>query len=472
MSDNEKRHPDAVNAVPDPGELKKLAAAASPRLRLLPECEAGKLRVLHGVSNHIPLRDVGMADATTALREKVLALKIPYSYFHDTPYENYGMDLIDISRVFPIFSADPDDPKNYRFTENDDYLRQVIEAGTKVIYRLGESIVVGGKVKYRVHPPTDYDKWASICINIARHYNEGWGNGFEWDIRDWAVWEEPNNPNLWSGTFDQYLQLYATTARAFKARFPHLNIGGPSTTTLGIKFLERFLDFCRDEKLPLDFVTYTAYYRTPDELFSESRVRRSMLDDRGFSAVPLYINEWHASPDWNSYADPVGIHREVARISGADGAAFAAATLCGLQDSPIDKACFYTMAMGCGWGMFDSFHQPTPTYYVFEKFCSLFGRSRRRVATETADSGANFYALASRHDHGIDLLVANYDRIAKTVKIEIPSGFEVATVEILDEEFPHFAPVASHRRKLDGSVLELKKAESPAAFWIEFKPVK
>ncbi|MBI4578450.1 MAG: hypothetical protein HY718_02035 [Planctomycetes bacterium] len=47
----------------------------------------------------------------------------------------------------------------------------------------------------------DFAKWAKICVNIIRHYNEGWADGFHYNIRYWEIWNEPNVGNsMRSGT--------------------------------------------------------------------------------------------------------------------------------------------------------------------------------------------------------------------------------------------------------------------------------
>ncbi len=464
MTDANVADPAALRAVPATGVKNEID------IRFDLDREAGKVRAVHGVGNFAPLQNVAMS-TPTGLLGKIRALHIPYSYFHDTPLENPGMDVIDVSRLFPIFTADADDPRNYRFAENDAYLQQVIDAGTQVIFRLGESIEVG-KRKFRVKPPADPEKWARICLNIVRHYNEGWADGFHWNIRDWAVWEEPNNPNLWAGEFQEYLRLYAVTAKMFKKHFPALRIGGPQTTTMGIRFLGEFLDFCRSEALPLDFVCYTAYYATPAELLAESRLRRRMLDERGFGAIPLWINEWHAGPNWSSFSDPVGYRRESERIGGVDGAVFTATVLCGLQDCPIERACFYAAVMGGGYGMFDAKHVPTPTYHVLRRFCRLFDRSERRIALETAGGSPDIQALASAAKcGGIDLLIGAYIPERGSVRIALPEHFEVKSLEILDEDGRRFVECEDERYRHDGITLELDKPEGAAAFFVELIPV-
>ena len=209
-----------ANFVPDAGELRTADAqgiSAEPvDIRLVPDLAKPlpPLRALHGVTNYAPLGNISQAypiDVRARLRE----LRVPCAYFHDDPYVSKGREVIDVSRIFPLFHADENDPANYLFAETDDYLRPLVEDGVGIIYRLGESIECGGTC-YRTSPPKDYAKWSRICLNIVRHYTEGWAGGFHWDIRDWAVWEEPNNPNLWHGPFSAYLELYRSISVAFK----------------------------------------------------------------------------------------------------------------------------------------------------------------------------------------------------------------------------------------------------------------
>ena len=69
-----------------------------------------------------------------------------------------------------------------------------------------------------MRPPEDAAKWARICANIVRHYNEGWADGFHYGITYWEIWNEPDNEesielnNMWKGTKEQYYDLYAATA--------------------------------------------------------------------------------------------------------------------------------------------------------------------------------------------------------------------------------------------------------------------
>jgi hypothetical protein len=80
-----------------------------------------------------------------------------------------------------------------------------------------------------VHPPKDFDRWARVCVNIIRHYNEGWADGFRHNIRYWEIWNEPDlmppSP-MWTGTAEEYFRLYAVAAEAIKAHDSALKVGG------------------------------------------------------------------------------------------------------------------------------------------------------------------------------------------------------------------------------------------------------
>lgn len=438
-------------------------------IRFEPKRKSTCLKALHGITGFVPLRNGGMAYPVPILK-MLRELHLPYSYFHDASLEQPGQQVVDVSCIFPIFSADPQNPDNYCFRETDEYLRRVIDSGLKVIFRLGESIEVGTP-QFRVLPPEDPEKWATICLNIARHYNEGWGNGYCWNIQDWAVWEEPNNPNLWAGKFQDYLNLYAILTRQFKHHNPQWNVGGPETTTLGFRFWVDFLEFCRREQLLPDFISYTAYFRTPSEFLAETQKRRHVLDDYGFRNVPLWITEWHACPIWESRSDIVGYRREYERIGGVDGAVFAAAVLCGLQDCPVERACFYAAVMGGGYGIFDLEHLPTPVYYVFQLFCKMFDRSVRRMALKISNGNPDIQALASVNEKGgIDLLIGAYIQSRKQIRLEIPQNYSIQSVNILDESNRHFHESNFNHSNPEKRILEISKPEGSAAFFIELTP--
>ncbi|MGH3644188.1 MAG: GH39 family glycosyl hydrolase, partial [Mycobacterium sp.] len=80
--------------------------------------------------------------------------------------------------------------------------------------------------------------------------------------------EPENQPACWTGTDDEYFNLYRVASRLLKERFPSLKIGGPAIGGTGqVKngkfepsgFLTRFLQLCQQEHLPLDFFSWHCY---------------------------------------------------------------------------------------------------------------------------------------------------------------------------------------------------------------------
>jgi hypothetical protein len=111
------------------------------------------------------------------------------------------------SIIFPDESADPEKPASYNFAPTDKVLAAIRATGAEVYYRIGRSWGAN------INPPADFDKFASVVKHIAMHYNQGWANGFHYDIRYWEFWNEPDGL-FWSGTPEQFYSLYEKTERA------------------------------------------------------------------------------------------------------------------------------------------------------------------------------------------------------------------------------------------------------------------
>ncbi len=353
---------------------------------------AGSIRPLHG-GNNGPLGQGETVDLTRFHRE----LAIPFTRLHDSawPYP----DIVDVHAIFPNFNADPDDPRSYRFGPTDDYLRAITNAGSRIIYRLGESIEHAKRKRY-VHPPPDPQKWSRICLGIIRHYNEGWADGHRFGIDYWEIWNEPENrPAMWTGTAEQYYELYAVTAQAIRSRWPKLKVGGPSLGHQGVvrqgrlepsEFLRGFMDYVRQKDAPLDFFSWHGYTDDPNYFVRQAIAIRAFLDQEGFRRTESHLNEWNYLPDqdWRPMLSAQGEQRErwYARQGGVEGAAFVAATLISLQDAPVDVANFYS-ADNQPFGLFSLHGAPKKTFEAFRMFCTMLSTPDRVANSGTASPG-------------------------------------------------------------------------------------
>ena len=387
----------------------------------------GKIRAVNGVCNAPPL---AVCRYLPDVLEDMKCLHIPYSRFHDAPLENPGMALVDISCVFPNFKADASNPDNYNFEATDDYLARCAEYGSKIEYRLGESIELSEK-KYRVRPPADFAHFAEICVHIIRHYNCGWANGFHWGIEDWSIWEEPDNNNLFAGEFDDFLKLYEVVAKRIKQEFPDLRVGGPNA--LGGNDTEKFLQFCKANQVPVDFYGYTYYHRTPGRQLDQIYAIRKLLDDNGFAETALELAEWHYAPaDWRAlYSDPKRKPELMQEVSGENSAAFVAAVLCGMQDAPVDMAYLYCISY-MAWGLFDEvLRTPLKNYFALKAFGKMLECDCRVDAS--VSENCNTWILAGRKGDEIFLLASCFKSGMHPVSITLDEEFNSYEVLVVDD---------------------------------------
>jgi hypothetical protein len=250
-----------------------------------------------------------------------------------------------------------------------------VECGTPIEFRLGETIEHCPE-KFRVNPPSDIGKWADICVNIIRHYNNGWADGFHWNIQYWSIWEEPGNaPLLFNGDYSLYLELFVTTFRKIKAEFPNLKVGGTNDAlpfSFPKKRIERSLQYFQDNGVRPDFLCYTGYARKPDEYLDYVERLENIMDQYGYGAeTELNISECHYAPsEWtaNGYNAPE-MHDHVS-------AAFAATTLIRFLDTRLTCAFHYAWQISC-WKLFDAYLRPYPLYYGLKYFTEMSKCSMR-----------------------------------------------------------------------------------------------
>jgi hypothetical protein len=381
---------------------------------------AGKIRALHGVNNG-PVSWGGAADLTNYHKEA----GFPSARLHDCHYA--GANVVDIHFIFPIFDADADDPKYYRFAETDAYLAGIVNVGEQITYRLGESIECRSRAYsdggFYVHPPKDFAKWTNICIHIIRHYNEGWANGQHYNIKHWEIWNEPeeNNIGMWVGTQQQYFELYEAAAKGIKAHDPSLKVGG-SVVWMGSPLFRPFLAYCRDRKLPLDFVSWHSYPNKPEGMAGDAVTARKVFDEYGFKNTESRLTEWHpmwykfsgGDVDCNELGNPtpqkyVAMRQKFDRMRGPEGASFVATALMLLQNTPIDMANFYTADIN-PWGMFDSFGVPGRVYYAFVAFNQLTKTPNRVVCEPQGAPQPDITMCAGMSDDRktASILISNY----------------------------------------------------------------
>ncbi|MDZ4857977.1 MAG: beta-xylosidase [Candidatus Hydrogenedentes bacterium] len=234
-----------------------------------------------------------------------------------------------------------------------------------------------------VTPPKDYSEWGTLIGRLVQHWVDRYGLD---EVRQWnlEVWNEPNLKAFWTGSMDDYFELYRHAARAIKGIDAELRVGGPSSAQNA--WIPEFLAFCDKEQLPADFLT-THYYPTDafgkigaDTITQLEHAPRDVMRQRAevvhsqSRGLPLYYTEWNIS---SNPRDP--LHDE------SFAAAFAANIALSV-DSFVTGYSFWTftdifeenyfpsMPFHGGFGLLTIHGIPKPVYRAFELLHGLGDR--------------------------------------------------------------------------------------------------
>ncbi len=165
--------------------------------------------------------------------------------------------------------------------------------------------------KGNVTPPKDPTKWAALIRAFVAHYRERYG---EDEIKKWyfEVWNEPDLHNgFFTGTLDDYLALYKTTAEAVKAECPACRVGGPASA-IPYAFEEAFEKYVVANNVPAEFVATHAYGvkqgfldadgssgtildPDPDAVSGRMQHSRELLSKSGRPGMELHFTEWSSA---------------------------------------------------------------------------------------------------------------------------------------------------------------------------------
>ena len=400
----------------------------------------GSIKPMNAVNNGPAPKAVRTADSNF---DAYAALEIPYARNHDASfYGPYGGEhTVDVHRIFKNFDADENDPASYIFEPTDKYIKDTLDAGTQTFYRLGASIE--HYYKYGVCPPKDFKKWARICEHIIAHYNEGWADGFHYGIEYWEIWNEPDtgykdgNSGTWTGTMDQFFELFETTLYHLKERFPNLKIGGPAmcSVTDSRDIIEDLFTYLNrnGKKAPLDFFSWHMYGNDPSEFDRKIKVVDEILEKFGYGDIESHLNEWNYIKGWANEEWKYSLRAEKA----LKGAAYVSGAMSVCQALHLDMLMYYD-ARPCRMnGLFEEgTFAPLKTYYIFEMFRDL-RKLGTYVPTTYMDNGIYTVAATDENEYAMMLTYFddNDDAPSREVCLEFENPYEKTKVEyyLLDE---------------------------------------
>ena len=220
----------------------------------------------------------------------------------------------------------------------------ILSIGMKPFVELGfmpEALASGKETifwwKGNVTPPKDYKKWEDLIRHLTIHFTERYGTD---EVKKWyfEVWNEPNlKPWFWTGTQEEYFKLYRHSAIAVKSVNKDYRIGGPATA--GAAWEVELIDFCKDNNLPLDFISTHAYgvdqgfldeygntgtvlAKNPMSLSIDVLNSRTEIEGSSMPGLELHYTEWSSSytpadPIHDSYHEAAYILDRVKKVGDA-----------------------------------------------------------------------------------------------------------------------------------------------------------
>lgn len=315
-------------------------------------------------------------------------------------YGSYGKG-INIPYIFRNFDADAQDPAAYFFPSTDKVMSEAVTIGAKIIYNLGGPREITLPRIYCT-VPTDFEKWADVCVNIIRHYNDGWADGFHYGVKYWEIWNEPDNPVFWeNGTPEQYFRMYACAAKKIKALDPSLKVGGPALALLneqGLVFAEKFLAYVKENDLPLDFFSYHAVNQSVDEIVYRAERIKEMIAASGLNVEVI-------QDGWNCIDEHGDERTRFAHNRDAQGTAYAAAIMSVMQSNGVDASLNYDLVCSSQYGnLLDWFSEIQKPFYALKAYKKLYD-----LGEEVESKGYGVYITAARNENTAAILVTNYD---------------------------------------------------------------
>lgn len=221
--------------------------------------------------------------------------------------------------IYQEYEEDGETKVEYNYTYLDRVMDSYSKVGLKPFLELGfmpEKLASGTQTvfcwKGNTTPPRDYGQWCQMVQALLRHLMERYGADevVQWPIE---VWNEPNLCGFWENAdMEEYFKLFHRTFEAVKGVDVRFRVGGPAVCGgTDEKWIRAFMEYCHENKIPVDFVTrhhYTieqpvheghyAYSELmkPEDGFANLRSSRDIVDSfPEYRGLPIHITEFNTS---------------------------------------------------------------------------------------------------------------------------------------------------------------------------------
>lgn len=367
---------------------------------------------------------------------------------------------LSLSGIFPNATADTEDPANYDFTALDAHVAAVEDLNTarvmwQAAFKPGEACNTNGGIQTGspIANQAEADRYADVAYNTMRHLRSPGTSGVAWDQASKAykvtIFEFGDDPvgqmgypsNASDPSWNLLFNSYANVAGRIKTEWPdqiddqgnpapRVYVGGMSFTLSNPDDVKTgadkhpiiaFIDYCKNNNVPLDNLSFKTKTATPRESFRIAEKLREYLITKQLSNVKLTLTGFE--PD---YSDPEVYGNATVlddpQFKSAHLGAFQTAVRILSQDVPVTWALagrthrvYPKLAQAAAGQMavdslyFDESGTAQPAFMAMYPFRQVVGHQRFQL---TPDSGtdAGFVLMASNptsSDNSIHIIIAN-----------------------------------------------------------------
>lgn len=166
---------------------------------------------------------------------------------------------------------------------------------------------------WNTYPPRDVKLWEDVCYEYSKHIIERYGIDV---VSKWRMhcFNEPDASGFFlsdvpgdvEGTLrraEEYCKMYEAFEHGLRRAHEKLRIGGPAISC-NLLFLKSFLQFVREKKLRLDYITLHNYGTTPKKMLDDGgkitvnailnnqEKYLEIICDAGFKDTEIIVDEW------------------------------------------------------------------------------------------------------------------------------------------------------------------------------------
>ncbi len=200
----------------------------------------------------------------------------------------------------------------------------------RLAYNVPEALRSANQVDYG--RPRDLAEWDQLMGDIVRHCNVTRKLGIRYFVA--ALNEADLAVEKRECSWEMILELYARTVKVVRQIDPSIKVGGPATVHdprgKGTPYMRKFLRYCAENKLPLDFVCFHGYTKKHPGIYEEMLL-----------AVKEMVAEEYPelTPEPEYFCDEFGLWSKSAKDDNEYGSAYITASHHFMRRGGIKKVC-------------------------------------------------------------------------------------------------------------------------------------